>query len=342
MAAPRVYVTRSIPEAGLRLLREHAEARVWEDELPPPRDVLLREAADADGLLTLLTEKVDAELLEHAPRLKGVSQMAVGYDNIDVAACTARGIAVANTPDVLTDTTADLAFALILATSRRIVEADRYTREGKWKTWGPTLLLGQDVHNATLGILGLGRIGAGVARRARGFDMQVLYNDGHRNGEMEAALGVEFRDMYDLLRESDFVSIHTRLTEETRHMIGARELACMKPSAVLINTSRGPVVDQKALYEALRDRRIWAAGLDVFEEEPLSLDDPLLTLDNVVVLPHIGSASYKTRDRMAEMAAENLLAVLRGERAPNTVNPEVYGEPGARPGSRGRTLASLE
>jgi glyoxylate reductase len=297
---------------------------VWEGELPVPREVLLAEASEADALLTLLTDRIDTELLTQAPKLRAVSQMAVGYDNIDVAACTARRIPVGNTPDVLTHTSADLAFALLLAAARRIPEADRYTRSGNWRTWSPTLLLGQDVHHATLGVIGFGRIGAQVARRARGFDMRILYNAPHRKWQLEDTLPAEYQDMYALLAESDFVSIHAPLTEETRGMIGARELACMKRTGVLINTSRGPIVDQVALYRALRDGVIWAAGLDVFDREPLPTTDPLLELPNVVLLPHIASASHATRELMSRMAAENLLAVLRGDRAPHTVNPSVY------------------
>jgi len=328
----RVYVTRRIPEAGLERLRAHAEVRLWEGELPVPREVLLREAAEADGLLTLLTDRVDAELLAAAPRLRAVSQMAVGVDNIEIPTCTARRIPVGHTPDVLTHTSADLAFALLLAAARRVVEADRFTREGRWQTWDPVGLLGQDVHHATLGVIGFGRIGAEVARRARGFDMRVLYNAPRRKWELEATLHAEYRDMYDLLRESDFVSLHTPLTAETRGMIGARELACMKPTAVLVNTARGAVVDQHALYEALRDGRLWAAGLDVFETEPIAPDDPLLALANVVVLPHIASASHATRATMAAMAADNLLAALRGECPPHCVNPEAVGVAAPRPG----------
>lgn len=328
MSQPQVYVTRRLPGAlwakALERLRPFAVVRVWEGELPVPAEVLRREAAAADGLLTMLTDRVDLALLEAAPRLRVVSQMAVGHDNIDVPACTARGIVVGNTPDVLTHTSADLAFALLLAAARRVVEADRYVRAGSWTTWSPSLLLGQDVHHATLGVIGFGRIGTEVARRGRGFDMRILYNAPTRKWELEATLHAEYRDMYDLLRESDFVSLHTPLTAETEGLIGERELACMKPTAVLINTARGGVVDQAALYRALKERRIWAAGLDVFAQEPLPADDPLLTLDNVVVLPHIASASHATRGRMAQMAVENLAAVLRGERAPFTVNPQVY------------------
>jgi glyoxylate reductase len=324
MARPKVYVTRLIPEEGLSLVREATDCRIWEGELPTPRDVLLREVAEVDGLLCLLTDRIDAELLQAAPRLRVVSQMAVGVDNIDGAACTRRRIPVGNTPGVLTETTADLAWALLMATARRIVEAEAYTRSGAWKTWEPMGLLGRDVHHATLGIIGLGAIGAAVARRARGFDMRILYHSRTRKPELEQSLGLEFRPMEELLRESDFVSLHCALTPETRHLIGARELALMKPTAILINTTRGPVVDQQALAEALKAGAIAAAGLDVFEEEPVPLEDPSLALPNVVALPHIGSASVATRGRMSRMAADNLLAALSGQRPPNLVNPEVW------------------
>jgi glyoxylate reductase len=292
--------------------------------MPPPRDVLLREVADIEGLLCLLTDRIDEELLAAAPRLKVVSQMAVGVDNIDVAACTRRSIPVGNTPGVLTETTADLAWALLMATARRIVEAEAYTRSGAWKTWEPMGLLGRDVHHATLGIIGLGAIGAAVARRARGFDMRIFYSSRRRKPELEAELSLEYREMDEVLKESDFVSLHCALTPETRHLIGPRELALMKPTAILINTTRGPVVDQAALAEALKAGTIAAAGLDVFEVEPVPLDDPILALPNVVALPHIGSASVATRGRMARMAADNLLAALAGRRPPNLVNPEVW------------------
>jgi glyoxylate reductase len=323
MAQPRVFVTRRIPEEGLRLVREQADCHLWDDDQPPPRDALLAGAREADGLLCLLTDRIDAELLDAAPRLRVVANMAVGYDNIDVAAATARRIPVTNTPGVLTETTADLAWALLMAAARRVVEADSFTRAGRWKTWEPMLLLGQDVHHATLGIVGLGRIGAEMAKRARGFDMQILYHARNRRPDQERALGLEYVSLEELLRRSDFISLHTPLNEETRGLIGERELALMKPTAVLINTARGPIVDQRALTAALRARRIAAAGLDVFEDEPIAPDDPLLSLENVVVLPHIGSASVATRGRMARMAAENCLAVLQGRRPANPVNPEV-------------------
>jgi glyoxylate reductase len=323
MAQARVFVTRRIPEEGLQLVREQADCHLWDDDQPPPRDALLAGARDADGLLCLLTDRIDAELLDAAPRLLVVANMAVGYDNIDVAAATARRIPVTNTPGVLTETTADLAWALLMAAARRVVEADSFTRAGRWKTWEPMLLLGQDVHHATLGIVGLGRIGAEVAKRARGFDMQILYHARNRRPDQERELGLEYVSLEELLRRSDFISLHTSLNEETRGLIGERELALMKPTAMLINTARGPIVDQRALTAALQARRIAAAGLDVFEEEPIAPDDPLLALENVVVLPHIGSASVATRGRMARMAAENCLAVLQGRRPANPVNPDV-------------------
>lgn len=321
----KVYVTRSIAEEALASIRAETEMELWPDpDAPPPRDVLLREVQSADGLLCLLTDTVDAELIQAGEHLSVISNYAVGYDNIDVAAATARGILVCNTPGVLTETTADLAWALLMGAARRLVEADGYLRAGKWRSWSPQLMLGQDIHGATLGIAGFGRIGQAVARRAQGFGMRVLYTDLARKSEAEEATGAEFVDLRALLRCSDFVSVHTPLTEETHHLIGAEELALMKPTAVLINTARGSVVDGRALAEALRERRIFAAGLDVFESEPTDPDDPLLGLDNVVIVPHIASASVATRGRMAEMAADNLLAGLRGERPPYLVNVEAF------------------
>jgi glyoxylate reductase len=258
--------------------------------------------------------------------------MAVGYDNIDVPAATTRGILVGNTPGVLTETTADLAFSLLMAAARRVVEADRYTRSGKWKTWSPQVLLGQDIHGATLGIVGLGRIGSEVAQRARGFGMKILYHKTSRLNEAdERKLGALYvPDLKALLAAADFVTLHVPLTPSTLHLIGEDEFAAMKPTAVLVNTSRGPVVDQRALYQALKSGRIFAAGLDVTEEEPIPLDDPLLTLENVIVLPHIGSASVETRKKMALMAAENLLAGLRGALPPYAVNPEALDKEAGR------------
>lgn len=320
---PRAYVTRKIPSEALDIVAASCDYRIWDSESEPvPRDALEAEISDADGVLTLLTERVDKRLLDAAPRLKVVANMAVGYDNIDVAECTRRGIVVTNTPGVLTETTADLAFALILAAARRVTEAERYLRQGQWKTWSPMLLTGVDVHGATLGIVGLGRIGEAVARRARGFSMRVLYANRSARPEVEAALGIERRGLDELLKSSDFVSIHVPLNDSTRHLIGERELNLMKPTAVLVNTSRGPVVNERDLYRALKDRRIFAAGLDVFDTEPIRSDNPLLELDNVVLLPHIGSASIATRTQMAVMAARNLTQVLAGQTPQNPVNPE--------------------
>ena len=320
---PKVYVTRKVPEEGIVMLQRDCEVEVWEGELPVPRDVLLEKVRDIDGLYCLLTERVDQELLDAAPRLRVVSNMAVGYDNVDVAACTSRGIPVGNTPGVLTGTTADLTFALLMAAARRIVEGADYVRAGRWKTWGPMLLMGPDLHGATLGIVGLGRIGQAVARRARGFDMRILYHDIQPMTEAEAALGVTYVDMDTLLAESDFVTLHVNLTEATYHLISREELRKMKSTAVLVNASRGGVIDPEALHEALRDGEIAYAALDVTEPEPIPEDDPLLSLPNCIVVPHIGSASIATRTKMATMAAENLLAGLRGEPLPNCVNPEV-------------------
>lgn len=323
----RVYVTRIIPEAGLNMVRNFAtEMKVWEDEVPPPREVLLREVAEVDGLLCLLTDKIDGEIMDAGKNLKVISNYAVGFDNIDIPAATQRRLIVGNTPGVLTETTADLAWTLLMSAARRIVEGDKYTRAGKWKAWGPTLFLGYDIHHATLGLVGLGRIGAEMAKRAKGFDMNVLYYDAYRREDLEQSMGVKYVDMDTLLRESDFVSLHTPLTAETRHLIGAAEFAKMKKTAILVNSSRGPVVDQVALYRALKDNVIAGAGLDVFETEPIAKDDPLLTLDNVTVVPHIASASHATRSKMAMMAAENLIAGLKGELPPNCVNPEAWGK----------------
>ena len=320
---PRVFVARRIPEEGLEAIRAICDADLWPDELPPPRDELLRRVAGCDGVLTLLTDRVDDELLDAAgPNLRVVSNYAVGFDNIDVAACTRRGIPVVNTPGVLTETTADLAWALLMAAARRLPEGDRYVRAGNWRTWGPLLLLGPDVHGATIGIVGFGRIGQAVARRAQGFGMEILYHDVNRlPDEVTDPLGAAYVPLEELLARSDFVSLHVNLTAETRHLINARTLASMKPTAVLVNTSRGPVVDQLALAAALRDGVIWAAALDVTDPEPIPMDDPLVGLDNCLIVPHIASASRGTRGKMAEMAAANLLAGVRGEPLPTPVAP---------------------
>ena len=319
-----VFVTRRIPEAGLGRVREACRVRLWEGELPPPKEVILQEVADCDGLLCLLTDPIDAEVIAAGKRLRVISQFAVGVDNIDLEAATARGIPVGHTPGVLTEATADMAFALLMAAARRIPEGIEYVRAGRWRTWEPMGLLGADVWGATLGIVGLGRIGTAVARRARGFGMRVLYYDRAPRPELEAELGVEYAPLEELLAQADFVSLHCPLTPQTRHLIDGAALRRMKPTAVLTNTARGPVVDTDALLTALREGWIRAAALDVTDPEPLPPDHPLLALSNCIVLPHIASATISARDRMAEMAAENLLAGLRGERLPYCANPVVY------------------
>lgn len=324
---PRVFVARRIPDEGLADILEATDAVVWPDELPPSRDALLAAVAGCDGILTLLTDRVDDELLEAAgPGLRVVSNYAVGFDNVDVPACTRRGIPVGNTPGVLTETTADLAWTLLMAAARRIVEGADYVRAGRWRTWGPMLLLGPDVHGATLGIVGFGRIGQAVARRAAGFGMEILYHDVSRAPEdVERALGATWVPFDDLLERSDFVTLHVNLTPGTTRLIDAAALARMQPTAILVNTARGPVVDSDALVEALRGGTIAAAALDVTDPEPLPADHPLVGLPNCLVVPHVASATRATRGRMAAMAAANLLAGLRGERLPTPVNPEVYG-----------------
>jgi glyoxylate reductase len=322
---PPVYVTRRLPERALEELLKVCDVEIWDQEIPPPYDVLVEKVGDKEGLLCLLTDRIDAPLMDVAPGLKVISQCAVGFDNIDVGAATERGIPVGNTPGVLTDATADFAFTLLMAAARRIGEAVEYVREGRWKTWGLTLLLGQDIYGATLGIVGLGRIGKAVAQRASGFAMKVLYHDPVRQPEAEGELGIAYRELDDLLRESDYVSLHVSLTEETRGLIGARALALMKPTAILINSSRGPVVDAEALYRALRTGQIAYAALDVTDPEPLPADHKLLELPNLIIAPHIASATVTSRTRMALMAVENLAAGLSGERLPHCANPEVYG-----------------
>ena len=322
MTKPHIYITRNMPQAGIKLLEPTCTLTIGAD-LPPDRDTLLKKIAEADAVLSLLTETIDAEVMDVAPNLKVISNMAVGYDNIRINDATSRGIPVGNTPGVLTETTADIAFALMLSAARRLPEAERYVKDGHWKTWMPSLLLGQDLHGATLGILGLGRIGQAVARRAKGFNMRIIYHGG--SDETAAReLGAEACTMETLLEQSDFISIHTPLMPETHHMIDAEAFARMKSTAVLVNTARGGIVDPKALYDALKSRQIAAAGLDVTEPEPISPDDPLLTLDNCLIIPHLGSSSVATRDKMATLAAENVLAGLRGDRLPHCVNPEVY------------------
>lgn len=320
---PRVFVTRRIPRSELDRLSQHVQMEVWEEELPPPREVLLGKAAEVEGLLSLLTDQIDGELLDRASRLRVVANYAVGFDNIDLEACTAHGVMATNTPGVLTETVADFAFALLLSLARRIPEGVSYVREGRWRTWGPLLLTGPDVHHATLGLVGLGRIGAAMAERARGFQMRVIYHDVVRREDLEASLGVEHLALEDVLSQADFVSVHTPLTPETRGLFDGDAFRRMKPSALLINTARGPVVNTEALAEALREGEIAGAALDVTDPEPLPADHPLVSMPNVIVVPHIASASVETRRKMAELAVDNLLAGLRGERPPNLLNPEV-------------------
>jgi len=322
---PLVAVTRRIPEAGLQLVHEAFEVRQWEQELPPSPEELDELLEGVDGALTLLTDRIDGEVLDRHPNLKVVSNFAVGFDNVDVPAATERGVAVCNTPGVLTGATAEMAFTLLMAAARRIVEGVDYVREGKWKTWGPTLLLGQDIVGATLGIVGFGRIGKEVAKMASGFNMKLLAYDTYQDPNAEQEYGVTFVELDELLRQSDYVSLHVALTEETHHMIGEREFGIMKPTAVLINAARGPVVDPDALVTALTDGEIFAAGLDVTEPEPLPADHPLVALPNCIVVPHIASATVTTRDNMARLAANNLIHVLRGEKPEVIVNPEVLG-----------------
>lgn len=326
MGKPRVYVTRIIPDQGLDLVREFCEATIWREELPPPREVILRETRDADGLLSLLTDRVDGELMDACPRLRVVSNFAVGFDNLDVPAATERGIVMGNTPGVLTETTADFAFALLMAAARRIVEGVEYVRADRWKTWGPMLLMGHDVHGATLGLVGLGRIGAEMARRASGFSMRILYYDVFRREDLEKSLGIEYAPLDEVLSRADFVSIHTPLTPETHHLMNAERFATMKRDAILINTSRGPVVDTEALAQALRSGEIGGAALDVTEPEPLPADHPLVHMPNCIIVPHIASASKTTRGQMAEIAARNLIAGLQGEPMPAGLNPEANGK----------------
>ena len=315
----KVLVTREIPEAGLEPL-EGFNVTVL-SELPPGRDELLEAARGVDGVLSTLTEQIDAGFINAAgDRLKVIANMAVGYDNVDLKAANERGIIVTNTPEVLNETTADTAFMLMLAAARRLGEGERIVRSGRWEAWGPKMLLGPDVWGKRLGVLGFGRIGRAVARRAKGFGMEICYWSRSRKEEAEEELGARYLELDELLETCDFFSIHTPLTEETTHLIGAEELGKMKPEAVLVNTSRGPVVNEDALAEALEDERIFAAGLDVYEEEP-KVHPKLLELENVVLAPHIGSASIETRNKMAVTAGEDLRAALRGEQPKNPVNP---------------------
>jgi glyoxylate reductase len=326
-AKPKVYVTRRIPAAGLDRIRELCDAEVWGEQLPPPYDLIKEKIAACDGLVALLTDRIDAALLDAAPRLKVVSNYAVGFNNIDVPAATARGVAVGNTPGVLTDATADMAFCLLIAAARRVVEGHQYAKSGQWKTWEPLGHLGQDLVGRTLGVVGMGRIGFALAKRCRGgWDMPILYHDAHRNEKAETELGALRVDLDALLRQADFVSVHTDLNDSTRGLFNAERFRTMKRTAVFVNTARGPIVVEKDLIEALKTGVIFAAGLDVTDPEPPAADSPLLQLPNLIVAPHIASATVGTRDAMAEICAANLLAGLRGEKLPHPVNPEVEGK----------------
>jgi len=317
-----VAVTRKIPESGLQLLREATTVEIWDQELPPSPDEIDALLEGCDGAITLLTDRIDGAVLDRHPSLRVVSNFAVGYDNIDVPAASERGVLVCNTPEVLTNATADHTWALLLAAARRIPESISYVRDGKWKTWGPMLLLGREVSGATIGIVGLGRIGKEVAKRARGFDMRVLAFDPFEDAAFAREHDVTYVPLEELLADSDFVTIHVALTPETHHLIGAAELGRMKPTAILVNASRGPVVDTDELVDALQGGTILGAALDVTDPEPLPADHPLVNMTNCIVVPHTASATVQTRDRMAELAARNLLAGLRGERPPAAVNAD--------------------
>jgi glyoxylate reductase len=323
---PKVLVTRRIREAPTERLRERCDVTTDENDFGIPRDDLLQRVAGYDALVTMLTERVDAELLTAAgPQLKIVANHAVGFDNVNLADCTAAGVMASNTPDVLTETTADTAFALLMAAARRVGEGERFLRARTSWIWGPLMMLGQDVHHKTIGIVGFGRIGQAVARRAKGFGMNVVYSDAFQlPSDVEAETSARRVDLDDLLEQADFVSIHTNLTPETRHLFGAEQFEKMKETAVLVNTSRGPVVDEDALADALAAGEIFAAGLDVFEREP-EVSERLLELDNVVVIPHLGSATVDTRDAMGHLAVDNVFAAFDGERPPTLLNPDVLG-----------------
>ncbi len=323
MSKPKVYVTREIPERGLKKIKERFDTEVWPNYAPPPKEVIIENVEEVSALVSLLSDKIDAEVFDAAPKLKIVAQMAVGFDNIDVKEATKRGIYVTNTPEVLTETTADFAWALLMAVSRRVVEADLYVRTGKWEVgWHPSMLQGRDIHGASIGIIGAGRIGSAIARRARGFNMNILYYDVVSRPRLERDLGATNVNLDVLVKQSDFISIHVPLTKQTYHMINEEKLRLMKKTAYLINNSRGTIIDEKALYRALKEGWIAGAGLDVFEREPTTIDNPLFKLDNIVLAPHISSSSYETRSRMAEMVAGNLIAFFEGKVPPNLVNCE--------------------
>lgn len=323
MNKPKVFLTRKLPDEVMERLMEETELEVNPEDRVLSKEEIINGIKGKDALLCLLTDKIDEEVLSSNPRLKIVANYAVGYNNIDVQSASSLGIPVSNTPGVLTDTSADLAFTLLMAVSRRIVEADAYLRSGEWGGWGPLQYLGPDIHGAVLGIVGLGRIGKAVAKRAKGFGMTIKYwNRTRLSDEEELREEMEYLPLDELLKFADYVSLHVAFAPETTHLISDREFRLMKPTSVLINTSRGAVVDEKALVRALKDGKIWGAGLDVFENEP-SIEEELLTMKNVVLLPHLGSASFATRTKMGMMALENILAAWKGDKIPNLVNKEL-------------------
>jgi glyoxylate reductase len=322
MPKPTVYITRRIPEAAVRMLSTQCEIEVNQADRSLTKEELLAKVRGKNAVMTMLSDTIDAAVLDAAgPQCMVIANYAVGFNNIDIPAATERGIFATNTPDVLTDATADMAWALLFAVARRVVEGDRFTRAGKFKGWEPLMMLGMEVTGKTIGIIGAGRIGQAFAKRAQGFSMKILYTANKPKPEFEAQTGATFTDRDTLLRESDFVSLHVPLTPSTRHLIGGREFRLMKKTAILINTARGPVVDEQALVQALREKRIWGAGLDVFEREP-QLEPGLAELENVVIPPHLGSATIETRDRMGGLAAKNILSALAGNIPPNCLNPD--------------------
>ena len=326
MLKPKVFVTRRIFPEALDMIASKTRMDLWKDELPPPKEILLEKMKDCHGILSLLTDELDTEFFKTAEHLRVVSQIAVGYDNIDIVEATRRLIPVGHTPHVLNAATADMAFLLMMAAGRRLIESRMFVKEGGWKTWHPMHFLGPNVYGATLGIVGMGRIGLEMARRARGFDMKVLYTDPNRRSrEDEREFNLKYQNLDELLSKSDFISLHVNLTPKTHHLISKREFHLMKTTAVLVNAARGPIVDHDALYDSLKKREIFAAGLDVTDPEPLPKDHPLLSLDNCIVVPHIASASFSSRLDMSLLAAQNLLAGLDGKPLPNCANPEVYG-----------------
>jgi lactate dehydrogenase-like 2-hydroxyacid dehydrogenase len=319
----KIFVTRKIPEPGLNLLRKIHDIKIYPHDKVPNKDEIIRNLKGKDGLLCLLSDPIDKDVINSEPNLKMIASYAVGYDNIDVIAATKRGIPVSNTPDVLTDATAEMAWALLFSVARRIVEGDNYTRQDKYRGWGPMLMLGKDVTNKTLGIIGAGRIGTAFALKSKGFDMKVIYFSSHRNKILERNLNAKKVELSELLKKSDFVSLHVPLTNKTHHLISENELKMMKETAILINTSRGPIINEKVLFKALKDKWIFGAGLDVYEHEP-DITQGLKKLDNIVLQPHSASATIESRTKMSIMAAENMIAGLKGEIPPNCINREVF------------------